>query len=243
VRLHREVLGVLTAEIVAERPPAGRMLPRETDLAERFGISRGVARECIRALEERGLVRVRHGRGAVVTARSDWDIFDADVVVAILQAPLAADRLDDYLECREVIEVEAAGLAAARAQGPERRRLQDAFAALQDATSRPRASDADDRFRVAEGAFHAAILDAAGNDALARLGRRLAGALADARYPPARPRRSADRALPQQRAIVDAVLDRDPAAARAAMRAHLDSVDARLRTHARRVARGARGGS
>ena len=37
------------------------MLPREVDLAAEFGVSRGVARECIRAMEERGLVLAFHG--------------------------------------------------------------------------------------------------------------------------------------------------------------------------------------
>ena len=46
---------------------------RETDIAGRFGVSRGVARECVRGLEERGLVFVKPGLGlrafALNTAR------------------------------------------------------------------------------------------------------------------------------------------------------------------------------
>jgi DNA-binding FadR family transcriptional regulator len=53
------------------------MLPREVDLAAEFEVSRGVARETIRAMEERGLVSVKHGKGATIEA-DDWDVFDPE---------------------------------------------------------------------------------------------------------------------------------------------------------------------
>ena len=65
-RLHRDAMKQLTNDIVSGRLAPGDMLQREVDLADEMGISRGVARETIRALEERGLVSVRHGRGATV---------------------------------------------------------------------------------------------------------------------------------------------------------------------------------
>ncbi len=68
----------------------GELLPRESDIAARFGVSRGVARECIRGLEERGLVTVRHGHGAIVKAEHEWDRFDPDVLAALLGGPRAA---------------------------------------------------------------------------------------------------------------------------------------------------------
>ena len=54
-RLHREMMQVLIADIVSGETATGEQLPREADLAERFGVSRGVVRESIRAMEERGL--------------------------------------------------------------------------------------------------------------------------------------------------------------------------------------------
>jgi DNA-binding GntR family transcriptional regulator len=56
----------LLADIVSGAlAPEGEAL-READIVERFGVSRGVARECVRGLEERGLVSVKPGRGATV---------------------------------------------------------------------------------------------------------------------------------------------------------------------------------
>jgi DNA-binding FadR family transcriptional regulator len=65
-RLHRDILRTLLGRIAAGNPPAGAKLPKEVDLAAELGASRGVVRECIRALEERGVVRVTHGHGATV---------------------------------------------------------------------------------------------------------------------------------------------------------------------------------
>ncbi|HEY4826977.1 MAG TPA: GntR family transcriptional regulator, partial [Solirubrobacteraceae bacterium] len=89
-RLSAQVLGVLMAEILNDWPP-GALLPRETDLAERFGISRGVVREALRGLEERGVVTVRHGHGAIVSEPERWDILDPVVLNAVLAGPERVD--------------------------------------------------------------------------------------------------------------------------------------------------------
>src|SRR5215218_3429617 len=80
-RLHRQLMRVLIADIASGALTPGDKLPREADLAAQFSVSRGVARECIRGLEERGLVDVKHGRGATVNPEQRWDVFDPDVAV------------------------------------------------------------------------------------------------------------------------------------------------------------------
>src|SRR5919197_4116396 len=114
-RKHRDVMRILIAEIVSGVRPAGDMLPKEVDLAAEFDVSRGVARETIRALEERGLIAVRHGKGATINEPSAWDIFDPDVLAATLETERGSAVLAEYLECRRILEVEAAGMAAQRA--------------------------------------------------------------------------------------------------------------------------------
>ena len=99
--------------------PRDTRLPTETEIAKRFGVSRGVARESLRSLEERGLVTVRHGIGATVRPSSDWDMFSVDVIEAVLEHQGGAKLLGDYLECRRLLEIEAAGLAARRATGDD----------------------------------------------------------------------------------------------------------------------------
>ncbi|GAB2887677.1 phosphonate metabolism transcriptional regulator PhnF [Microvirgula curvata] len=60
----RQIEATLAAEILAGRL-TGR-LANETGLAERFGVNRHTVRQATRALAERGLVEVLHGRGTFV---------------------------------------------------------------------------------------------------------------------------------------------------------------------------------
>ena len=57
--------------IVSGRLAPGTRLPKETALTETYEISRGVARESMRALEERGLVTVKHGGHTIVNPREE----------------------------------------------------------------------------------------------------------------------------------------------------------------------------
>lgn len=45
----------------------GDRLPPERKLVEDLGVSRTVVREALNLLESRGIVRIEHGRGAVVS--------------------------------------------------------------------------------------------------------------------------------------------------------------------------------
>jgi DNA-binding FadR family transcriptional regulator len=224
-------------DIVSGRLAAGDVLPREVALAERFGISRGVARECLRALEERGLVTVRHGSVTTVNAREEWDLFDEYVLVAALEGPAAVELLAQYLECRRIVEVQAVGLAAERAGDQQLAMLEGRFAALAAAARSRDRRHAEPAYGEAEAAFHLGLIETTGNAALVQLVRRINLALIAARYPfaPAAYRRS--RAIPEHQAILAAIRDRDPERARGAMRAHLDTIDGYLREHARRAAR------
>ena len=201
-------------------------------------MSRGVVRECIRALEERGLLRVRHGRGATVTPRDQWDIFDRDVIEALLEGSAAVEVLGDYLECRRILETECAGLAAERAGDADHAQLETWFGRMQDAV-RGRGAAAEAAFHEADLAFHQALVVATGNLALGTLTRRIHDALLAARYPLARPAYRRERALPEHEAILRAVVAGDADGARAAMTAHLATVEEYLGQHARRLARAA----
>ena len=229
----------IAGDIVAGRLATGDVLPREVALAERYEISRGVARECLRALEERGLVTVKHGSVTTVNPRDSWDLFDVDVLTAALASPDADRLLGEYLECRRIIEVEAAGLAAERATRERIGALEDRFEAMVAAVAIRPAREQERAYHAADVAFHIALLEATGNAPLASLVKRIDDALLAARYPLARPAYRRTRAIPEHEAILVAVRARDGAGARAAMREHLDTVETYLREHARKVARAA----
>jgi DNA-binding FadR family transcriptional regulator len=239
MRLHREAMLELVAAIVSGELEPGARIPKETDLSEQYDISRGVARECLRGLEERGLVTVRHGSATIVNPREAWDVFDADVIAAALGGAAAVSLLGDYLECRRMIEIGSAGLAAARRSDEHVARLERCLADMEAAVAQRRAREQERAYHAADVGFHLALVEATGNDALVSLVRRIDGALLAARYPLARPAYRRTRAIPEHEAILDAVRAGDEAGARAAMTAHLDTVEQYLREHARRVARAA----
>lgn len=226
-RLHREVTAKLIAEIAGGAPGPGELLEREVDLAQRFHVSRGVARECIRALEERGLVTVRHGRGAAVTGPEEWNRFDPDVLSALLAGPQRAHVLAEAVACRRLGEVEAASLAAQRAKASDRGLLQAALSHLDACAARARAMPASATlFDEADLDFHRAVVQASGNLMLGQIVEPVHRALIETR-PPRSPT-DYERLQEEHRRIVAAIEAGDPAEAGAAMRAHVDGLAEQL---------------
>lgn len=220
----------LLADIASgELAPGGAAL-RETDIAGRFGVSRGVARECVRGLEERGLVSVKPGLGATVTPRDRWAVFDPDVLSALLGARRGADVLGAYVECRRILEVAAVGFAAERAGKQDLAVLADSLERMTSGARRVSVNPAaDDLFHDAALAFHKALIAATHNAALAAMLAPLWQALGAARRTLGGPAGGHDRAIAEHRRILAAVASRDVDEARAAMDEHLVSVERELR--------------
>ena len=225
-RLHRDVMTHLTSAIVSGEMEVGALLPREVDLADEFGVSRGVARETIRAMEERGLVRVRHGKGAIVNDSTEWDLLAPEVLQALLSTGIGTDVLNQYIRTRKILEVEAVALAATLADESDLERIRADLADMEEVGGLSAAGNrtAEARFHEADLAFHQSIFAAARNQVLASLIRRIHEALYIARIALARPEFRVERALPEHRAIFEAIWAKDPDRARQAMNAHLDTV-------------------
>jgi len=228
--LHREVMGVLLGDITAGAVAEGDKLPSLTELASQFGVSTGVMRECQRALQERGVVAVHHGRRAVVRPEQDWDVLDRDVLAALVGGGRGAHVLAEYLESRRILEVEAAGLAAERATPVAVKELSEAFASMLAAAERASANvAAESLYHQADIAFHRAIIGAAGNRPLARMAEPIHSALSATFAALARPHMRFERGLPEHERILAAISAGDGAAARSAMREHLLTVEGYLR--------------
>jgi DNA-binding FadR family transcriptional regulator len=228
--LHREVMVVLLGDVAGGNVAPGEQLPTLTQLAAQFGVSTGVVRECQRALAERGVLSVRHGRRAVVNAEERWDVLDHDVLTALVRSDRGGRVLGEYLEARRVLEVEAAGLAAERATPDALHGLAAAYGAMQSAAAR--ASDnraAEPLYRQADVEFHKAIVGAAGNRPLARMAEPIHAALSATFSALARPQLRFERGLPEHERILVAIEARDAAGARLAMREHLLTVEGYLR--------------
>jgi len=196
-RLHREIMDELMGRIAAGAYPAGTMLPKEARLADELDVSRGVVRECIRALEERGVVRVRHGRGATVLPPRAWNVLDPSVFAAVHDAPGGRRLVAEATEARTIVLGQAAGLAAERGRPDTIRALTAAVEAIETAPDEARSE-------AAEVEFERALVDAAGNRPLARV----AAALAEVATFGGRG---------SHRAVLSAVVAGDVAGARVAM--------------------------
>jgi DNA-binding FadR family transcriptional regulator len=228
---------ILIGEIAAGRYTEGELLPPEADVAEQFHLSRGAARECMRALEHRGLVWIRHGRGAIVKPEDQWDRMDPDVLAALLGGKRGAAVLGEYLEGRRIVEVEAAGLAAERATPATVEDLERAFARMRVTAEEARLHPASEpRYHEADVAFHRAVVRAAANPVLGLMSEPIHRALAATFGALARPRERFERGLPEHERILRGVADGDPAEARDAMRAHLMTVEQYLREYGRTAA-------
>lgn len=224
----------LIARIVDDQHLPGQMLPGEAAIAAEFHVSRGVARECVRGLEERGLVAVKHGRGATVQDDAGWDVLSPDVLSALLESHRGPAVLNDYLECRRILEIEAAELAAARLTPESLAALASALDLMTASAKRARVSMiAEERYHAADIAFHEAVIAATGNRALARMTQPIHRALAEARRPLARPEHRLERSIPEHERIFEAIAARDAVEARAAMGEHLHTVERYLREYAR----------
>ena len=160
-------------------------------------------------------------------------MLNPDVIAAVLQGEQGARLLGDYLECRRLLEIEAAGLAAQRATQSDLVALAEALERMTAAAVQTAGGpSAEDRFHDADIAFHRAVIHATGNHALGRMTEPVHRALAAARRPLARPEHRLERSLPEHRRILAAIADRDPDAARETMRDHLLTVERYLSEYA-----------
>lgn len=208
---------------------SGELMPSEAELAQRFEVSRGVVREAIRGLEERGLVDVRQGRGAMVTDSSGWDVLDSQVMAALVAGGGAGAALAELLHCRELIEIDAAGLAAERATGEQLSRMSEAYARMVGAAERtPLTAEAERTFYSADLEFHRYIVHASHNRVLMRLLEPIQHTLRQARPALARPEERIEGSLPEHARILSAIAEGDAEKAREAMTGHLSTVQRHL---------------
>jgi DNA-binding FadR family transcriptional regulator len=223
-------MSLLLDDIVAGEYPVGAMLPREQDLADSFDASRGVARETVRALEERGVVAVKHGRGATVQSPDRWKVLDPDVLRATVEGRDGRALVQQLAEARALVEPRVAELAAQRRDDDDVAALAaqvDALAAAPSARAGRRGADA---AHAAELGFHRALARGARNQPLAGMlepllsGLALWGALGVRR----------PGAVDEHRAILTAVAAGDPQGAAAAVDEHLRASRAALPTRRRR---------
>ncbi|HNR21832.1 MAG TPA: FadR/GntR family transcriptional regulator [Steroidobacteraceae bacterium] len=197
----------------------GDRLPAERTLAEELGVGRPTLREALRALQLLGIVDIRHGGGVFVTG------LDPDTLLGPLHLFLGLDRhkLETILEARKVVEGAVLAFVARVIDDDAIARLQANLAALEAAiNSQPHVGTLDvRRVNALAEEFRAIIEGAVSNPILSRAVKGL-DSLTTATRNRALSAVPADRLLANHRRIVEALAQRDPAAAQRALEAHID---------------------
>ena len=211
-RLYRQIAEQLRALMEVGEFAVGQRLPAERDLAAQLAVSRPSVREALIALEVEGWVEVRSGSGVYVLRNT---------------APPMADSKAAYDEwgplelimARGLIEGEAAAMAAQQASKEQIARMADALAQMKLAIKNGKDPLAGDEL------FHRAVAQACGNEVLVDTVSRYWQArrsplylrLADYFERPA----SWRAVLIEHAAVLKAIKNRNPSAAREAMQGHM----------------------
>jgi GntR family transcriptional repressor for pyruvate dehydrogenase complex len=212
--LFQRVAGQVQRFIEGNGLKPGDRLPGERELSELLGVSRASVREALRSLQARGVVLVRHGKGVFVAAPDEGE----RALERLTR--LREVGMEELFAMREVLEVPAAGWTAAAATGEQLQDLVRTFEALAEGvrTHRPATE-----LQVLDARLHLRIAEYASNRFLAMtqtvLQEMLARSMETTLAIPGRPARS----VREHAEIVEALLARDPARARAAARRHIHS--------------------
>ena len=232
-RVSDVVAGELERRILEGSLKPGDRLPAERELAVELGVSRPSLREAIQKLVSKGLLATRHGGGNYVTDRLEAHFADP------WQEMLKGHPLlhSDLLEFRQMLESQAAALAADRATEADIERLDAAYATMETVYATHDLAACID----SDVTFHQVISEAAHNVLIghltASLLRVIHGHISNnLEHLHARPQRW-DQLQSQHRAIWLAIRERKPEAAANAAREHIEFVRQSMADNAREEAR------
>ena len=205
--------------ILDGRLKAGDHLPSERDLAVSLGVSRPSLRESLRVLEALGLVEIRRGGGPDGGAVLLSSPGDGMVNLLKLQIALAHFSWDDVLETRLSMEVWSVEEAAYRSQDDDHRELR----AILDQMDDPSIDSSE--FNRLDAAFHMRIAESAGNALTAHLMGSLRTAIHRQMVQMYAElddwQETAKTVRAEHREILQAIIDRDGAAAADRVRRHI----------------------
>ena len=220
--LTTQIVRELGRRIVSGAYPQGGLLEDEGALVKKYQVSRSAIRDAVKILVGKGLLEVRRGIGTRVRDRAHWGLLDDDVLAWHHSAPPSAAFLRQLMDMRIVIEPKAARWAAERGTPDALRQVAEALARIEQ----EKASIED--YVVADALFHRSILRAASNEFLQAFeGIIFSALISSIRLTNSDPREN-ETSIPVHRAVAEAILARDGAAAEAEMEAHLADTQRRL---------------
>ncbi len=222
VKLKDQVADLILDMILGGGYEAGDRLPAERVLVEELGVSRTVIREALNQMETRGILRVEHGRGAVVSEDGASAIRD-NLGLLLRMRPYA---LWEIVEIRKTLEVEVAGLAAERASAHDIAAMHVALNKMRDRIHAP------EGYVEADIEFHRLLVSTTGNRVFLLILESINNLLLPTRQMTGARLSNARQALHEHEAILRRVEASDPEGAREEMRKHLESLERHIRATA-----------
>lgn len=211
--LQSQVVDGIGIGIIGGEFPPGTTLPTDAALQERFGVSRTVLREALKALAAKNLITSRARIGTVVLPRREWSLFDPDVLSWHFETGPDITFLRSLAEIRIGLELESVALAAERrteAQLKQMRACVDGMAAAGNTAD----------FARSDLEFHRTVAEASGNPFMASITGLVDLVLATAFTisSPVDDGEARDVTVNHHRRVAEAIGARDAEGARAAMR-------------------------
>ncbi len=220
--MHAYLANKLGQEIVGGLYPPGSLLPNEVEMRERFSVSRTTLREAYSVLTAKALIVARPKVGTRVRPKADWNMLDPEVLAWHLQTTPTEAFVTDLFVLRQMVEPQAAALAAASRAPATIDRISAAYADM------ARFKDGDGDLIAADLQFHLAILEATNNLFIGALGSLIHVALVSTfRLSWEGAARIREGRLHQHRAVLEAIRDGLPEVARQRMADLLQRFDFR----------------
>lgn len=202
--VHGSTVEVLGHAVVSGHYAVGQSLPPEPLLCVELGVSRTILREAVKSLVAKGLISTGPKVGTRVLPAEHWNWFDPDVIAWQARVGFAPDFLHDLQDLRRAVEPAAVRLAAQRATAEDVVEMEAAFAAM------VKAVDEGGDYVSADLRFHQGLLRAGHNRMLLQMGKALAALLRVSFEMSIANRNSRKLSLPLHRAILDAVIAKQP---------------------------------
>ncbi|MER5945998.1 FadR/GntR family transcriptional regulator [Streptomyces sp. NPDC001904] len=216
-----EAIEKIKGMIVSGALRPGDRLPKESELAAELGLSRNSLREAVRALSLIRILDVRQGDGTYVTSLDPQLLLEALSFVVDFHRD---DTVLEFLAVRRILEPAATAMAATSIGRDQLDRL---AAQLDELGPEPSVEE----LVAADLDFHRGIVAATGNSVLCSLLDGLSGPTTRARVWRGLTQEDAvGRTLREHRAILAALRDGDPEAARSWATVHIASVEQWLRS-------------
>ncbi|MGI9101730.1 MAG: FadR/GntR family transcriptional regulator [Terriglobales bacterium] len=214
-KIYEEVARQIQQRIVQEMQP-GDVLPAERELAQQFGVSRSSIRDAIRSLETMGLLEPRQGMGTVVKEVS------ADSLVGTLTSVLLQKRkvVHELLDVRQILEPALTARAAEHITSEQLKVLEEL---LERQGEKIRGGEL---AMEEDSEFHSLIAAAARNTVILQVLDVLMGVLRETRERSLQSKGRLQKSFAGHRRILAALKRHDARAAEAAMRRHLQEIEA-----------------